>query len=259
MAGLALAGPAVAVQVSVSVQNAAAPRVWFVSPKDGDRLPAGEEVVVRAESENGEKLSMIVEGTTVWSVAGDDAIQGAWAPDVGRHRLVAVAERPGAPDGVAAIEVFGVEPSAAAPGAPPAAPADPVTPSTPGPGAVPEAPGGPLSTTPGGGTFRPSPAGSPQTTPVAPSGRPTIAADRDPSAGAGGTGGGDGDGGGGGGWRAWLSRILHDPEKLAWGVALPLLLIAAGAGYLLLQRFIDGGQKLAWRGRGRPHDTIVEF
>jgi hypothetical protein len=32
-----------------------------------------------------------------------------------------------------------------------------------------------------------------------------------------------------------------------------------GGGYLLLQRFIDGGQKMAWRGRGRPDDTIVEF
>jgi hypothetical protein len=46
---------------------------------------------------------------------------------------------------------------------------------------------------------------------------------------------------------------------VAWGAALPVLLILLGAGYLLLQRFIDGGQKLAWRGRGRPDDTIVEF
>jgi hypothetical protein len=56
-----------------------------------------------------------------------------------------------------------------------------------------------------------------------------------------------------------IAAILRDPEKVAWGAALPVLLILMGAGYLLLQRFIDGGQKLAWRGRGRPDDTIIEF
>jgi len=56
-----------------------------------------------------------------------------------------------------------------------------------------------------------------------------------------------------------LRALFADPEGVAWGVALPLLLMIAGGAYLLLQRLIDGGQKLAWRGRGRPDDAVVEF
>ncbi|WP_217921048.1 hypothetical protein [Miltoncostaea oceani] len=46
---------------------------------------------------------------------------------------------------------------------------------------------------------------------------------------------------------------------MAWTVAFPLLLVIAAAAYALLQRFIDGGQKLAWRGRGTPDDTMIDF
>jgi hypothetical protein len=64
---------------------------------------------------------------------------------------------------------------------------------------------------------------------------------------------------GAGGWTASLRALLRDPERVAWTVALPLLLMIAAGAYLLLQRYVDGGQKLAWRGRGRPDDSVVEF
>jgi hypothetical protein len=41
--------------------------------------------------------------------------------------------------------------------------------------------------------------------------------------------------------------------------AFPLLLLLAAALYTVFQRFIDGGPKLAWLGRGPAQDTLVEF
>ena len=256
--------PALAARVSVSVYNDASPRVWFVSPKDGERLPAGKEIVVRIESEHGERLSMTANGTPVWSVDGA-LIQGAWTPDAGRHTLVAVAKRDGRPDGVATIEVIGVKAAAASPGA---APASPVPPGSPRAEAAPtgSVPGSPVGA---GGSPGPTSGSSRGLTP-APVGRgatPSVPA----SSGGGGAaeapgreippaaGGTERSGDDGGGLGAWIAALFGNPERVAWIAALPLLLIAAGAGYLLLQRFIDGGQKLAWRVRGRPDDTIVEF
>ena len=140
----------------MTVRNDAAPTVWFVSPSDGDRLTAGEEVAVRVRSEGGEELAMTVNGTTAWTVR-TDAIDGRWTPDEGRYRMVAVVSAPGRPDGVASIEVTGVAPdpapAAADPGAGiPSSPAyPPGTASGPGgvsgPGAVRsrEVPGSPRS------------------------------------------------------------------------------------------------------------------
>ena len=245
------------------MRNDAAPKVWFVAPSDGDRLTAGEEVAVRVRSEGGEELEMTVNGTTAWTVR-TDAIDGRWTPDEGRYRMVAVVSAPGRPDGVASIEVTGVAPdpapAAADPGAgAPAPPAySPGIASGPGvfsgPGTVkrrvlPASPsgGGPAPVAP----FPAEPsAGGAGAAPPAPAPAPARDA-------------GDRTDDGGGGFAARIGgrivAFLGDPEKVAWGAALPVLLILLGAGYLLLQRFIDGGQKLAWRGRGRPDDTIVEF
>ncbi|WP_217915651.1 hypothetical protein [Miltoncostaea marina] len=48
-------------------------------------------------------------------------------------------------------------------------------------------------------------------------------------------------------------------EGAAAAVAFPLLLLVAAGAYALLQRFIDGGKKLAWRGRGAADDQVIEF
>ncbi|HET6690958.1 MAG TPA: hypothetical protein VFG74_08845, partial [Miltoncostaeaceae bacterium] len=257
----ALAVPARAADVNVNVRNDAAPKVWFASPSDGDRLTAGDDVAVRVRSEGGEALEVTVNGLAAWTVRSD-AIDGRWTPQEGRYRMVAVVSAPGRPDGVAAIEVTGVAPdpapAAADQGA--SAPASPATPAY-----LPGAASGPGTIGPGAVRRRVVPAapargrpaaGPTAAFPVAPStgegaspspAPPARAADRDRA------------GGGGGGLGARIAAILRDPEKVAWGAALPLMLMVLGGGYLLLQRFIDGGQKLAWRGRGRPDDTIIDF
>ena len=56
-----------------------------------------------------------------------------------------------------------------------------------------------------------------------------------------------------------IGRILSSPERVAWVVAFPLLLMLAALAYALLQRFIDGGPKLAWRGRGTRRRPVIEF
>jgi hypothetical protein len=247
--------------VSVEVRNDAAPRVWFLAPSDGDRLPAGEEVAVRVQGEGGRELTLTVGGTAAGS-ARADVLTTRWTPGEGRHRMVAVVSAPGRPDGVAAIEVVGVPPGPAPAGAAPdPAPGSPATPAyLPGTasapslgGVVPVARsriGDPVASGGGGALGPPATVRSPDP----PSGGPTPQATG--GAPAHGTDDGDREGRGLG---ARIAAFLSDPERVAWSVGLPLLLIAAGAGYLLLQRFIDGGQKLAWRGRGRPDDTIVEF
>lgn len=237
--------------VGVEVTNAAAPRVRIVTPADGARLAAGVDVPVRVESEGAERLWLAINGTRLWSVR-TPMIQGSWAPDVGRYRIVAVAERDGAPDALAVAEVVGV--ADASPATAPEPPAGPVAPGGTGPapyaGAGPRppatpAPGRPAAGAPigtararGHGTWRPGPPSAPAAVPAARARR---------------------NGGGDGGWTAPILAFLGDPEKVAWSVALPLLLAIATGAYLLLQRFIDGGQKLAWRGRGRPDDAVVEF
>jgi hypothetical protein len=256
--------PARAADVTVTVRNDAAPKVWFVSPSDGDRLTAGEEVAVRVRSEGGEALAVTVNAAPVWSVRSD-AVDGRWTPEEGRYRMVAVVSAPGRPDGVAAIEVTGVAPdpapAAAAPGA--GGPASPATPAY-LPGAA-SGPGAIVPSTvrrrvapaaPGGGGPAPAPAPAPGPGPAFPA-TPSTGGGAAPAPPAAGADGERADEGGGLGAR--IAAILRDPEKVAWGAALPLLLMILGAGYLLLQRFIDGGQKLAWRGRGRPDDTIIEF
>jgi hypothetical protein len=242
----------------VTVRNDAAPKVWFVSPSDGDRLTAGEQVPVRVRSEGGTELEMSVNGTPAWSV-DTAAIDGSWTPDEGRYRMVAVVSAPGRPDGVASIEVTGV--AAAPAGASP-------------PASAPVAPAGPV--TPGATTPGPGPAATPvtpevrhRTVPAKPAGGGAVpGAVTEPSVGGGTPAPGvpapeaearHRSGGIGSRIAGRIAAIFGDPEKVAWGAALPVLLILMGAGYLLLQRFIDGGQKLAWRGRGRPDDTIVEF
>jgi len=243
---LCVAGPAAATEVGVRVTNEAAPRVWFVTPAEGARLPAGEDVEVRAASEGADRLWIAVDGTRRWS-GGTDALTGIWTPGPGRHRLVAVAERDGAPDALASIDVEGVAPApAAAPPGPPhgatPAPPDPSSsPSAPGPsGAFPPAlPGRPVDPDPGDG-IAPAPA---QRSQAGPGGAADVIADDR----------------GGLGPIARVARFLSDPEKVAWTAAFPLLLLIAAGAYALLQRFIDGGQKLAWRARGRPDDVMVEF
>jgi hypothetical protein len=254
----ALALPARAAEVSVTVRNDAAPKVWFVSPSDGDRLTAGEQVAVRVRSEGGTELEMTVNGTPAWSVTSA-TIDGSWTPDEGRYRMVAVVSAPGRPDGVASIDVTGVAatpagatPPASAPGAP-AGPVDPGTTTLdPGPAATPVTPEvrhRVVPSPPVGGGAVPGPVTEPSTGggTLAP-GVPTPEARAHHRS-----------GGIGSRIAGRIAAILRDPEKVAWGAALPVLLMLMGAGYLLLQRFIDGGQKLAWRGRGRPDDSIVEF
>jgi len=244
---LCVAGPAAATEVGVRVTNEAAPRVWFVTPAEGARLPAGEDVEVRAASEGADRLWIAVDGTRRWS-GGTDALTGIWTPGPGRHRLVAVAERDGAPDALASIDVEGVAP---APAVAPPGPPDAGAPGPPDPSSSPSAPGPsgaapPASDAPPAGSDLPGGGIAPATAQRSPAG-PGAAADA--TAGDGGSLGPI----------ARVARFLSDPEKVAWTAAFPLLLLIAAGAYALLQRFIDGGQKLAWRARGRPDDVMVEF
>ena len=251
----AVAAPATATDVRVRVDNDAAPSVRIVSPADGARLPAGVPAAVRVESRDGERLWATVNGRRAWSVRAD-VIQGAWAPEPGPSRIVAVAERDGAPDAIAVAVVVGVAAGPAQAGAPPAPPPPPPgarapkTGSARPPAALPTRPR-PADGSPGAAASTPpAPApGARQPAAVAPGGLPPAATPARAAS----------DGGDGGGWTAPLRALLRDPERVAWTVALPLLLMIAAGAYLLLQRFVDGGQKLAWRGRGRPDDSVVEF
>jgi hypothetical protein len=242
VAAVAGAGTARATEVSVRVVNGAAPGVTIVAPRDGATLPAGQETRVVVSARDADGVEMTLDGAAGWSGAGP-LLSGAWTPAPGSHRLVAVAHRDGAPDAIDAVTVSATasEPEAAAhvpPGAGPGTPAR-------GPRT-----GAPASHAPAradrGRARRPS-AASPArpTAPAAPAGR----ASRE----------GEGDGWG---WASPLGavlRFLSSPERAAWTAAFPLLLIMAAFAYALLQRFIDGGDKLAFRGRGRPQDEVVEF
>lgn len=118
--------PALGTRVEVRVVNDAAPTVRIVTPGDGARLVAGEEVAVRVESTDADGLTMSVDGAPTWS--GTTAtLAGRWTPSAGAHRLVAVARRDGAPDAVARVDVVAVADGPATPDAP-AAPG-PTTPA----------------------------------------------------------------------------------------------------------------------------------
>ncbi len=219
--------------------NAAAPTVWFVGMADGDRLTAWRETEVRVDAADADEIALVVDGVPAWDAPGT-SLAGPWTPEPGRHRLVAVASREGAPDALAAIEIDAVPPPGAAPVA-----------TAPGAaGAAPPAAGaGPAV---GDARSAARPPGRAETAPSAPP--PSSAS---PDGGADGAGGDGRDGARGP--LAALLRFLGDPERMAWTVAFPLLLILAAVAYALLQRFIDGGQKLAWRGRGPADDVTIEF
>ncbi len=231
------------------VVNVAAPEVWFVTPADGARLAAGVRTTVRVEAARADAVRVVVDGVPAWTAPGL-ALERPWTPAAGTHRLVAVASRDGAPDAIASIEVVAVE-DAPVPAAP--APATPVPPATPAPPAAapPDRTPPALEVTPaapGRTPAAPPPPARPVTpstpgTAVPPAAAPTPPEDDDVDVGA----------------VAAIGRFLKDPERVAWTVAFPLLLILAALAYALLQRFVDGGRKLAWRGRGTPDDTMIEF
>ncbi|MGE3139096.1 MAG: Ig-like domain-containing protein [Thermoleophilia bacterium] len=245
--------------MSVPVVNVSAPEVSFVTPSDGARVTAGRRTTVRVEAVRADAVRVLVDGAPTWT-APLALLERPWTPAPGTHRLVAVASRDGVPDAVAAIEVVAVE-DAPAPAAPtPAAPAPPpdaTTPATPVPAGGPE-PGADPGTVeaaapPGAGPAaprRPRRAAPAPPVPAAPGAVPA-AEPSGPRA--------RGDDDGGGGPVAAIGRLLSDPERVAWTVAFPFLLVMAALAYALLQRFVDGGRKLAWRGRGTPDDTMIEF
>lgn len=244
------------------VVNEGAPSVLILAPADGARVPAGREIPVRAESRDAAVLWMAVNGARRWSTGGD-RLAGAWAPPPGTHTIVAVAEREGAPDAVDTVTIVAVaDPAGQGPGpAPPpagrgpdaAGPGAPVRGAAPRPGPVP-APAPTAAPRPlAGSAAAPPPARGAEPVPgaggrpggraaAAPGGRPPAAsasADRRRS--------------------PWARIIAGDLQTVAGAAALPLLLLLAAGAYALLQRFIDGGAKLAWRSRGRPDDVVVEF
>ena len=251
-AGL-LAGPGHATVVHVNVVNDAAPVVRIVSPADGARFTPGSPIEVHVEGENADTLAMSVNGAPTWAGAGD-VLTESWSPSAGTYRLVAVAERSGAPDAVASstVEVLEAGPgSGAAPTEPPApgGAATPASPRSPGakdplalalPGArrrarhrAAVAPAAPATTA----RRSAARAGTPAGRSLARHNRssPVMALVRA------------------------IRRLLSSPERVAWVVAFPLLLIIFAVAYALLQRFIDGGPKLAWRGRGPSDDSVIEF
>ena len=255
-AALLAAAGASATVVQVEVINEAAPRVRIVSPAHGARLPAGVAVTVVVEGGDSDRLALAVNGVDTWQVPGDH-MEGRWTPQPGRHRFVAVASREGAPDAVALAVVVAEEPARA--------PAVPVTPPPPDDAAPPSAPvvaaqpGLPRPSTDPGPADRAT-ASHPRSRPApAPAGfsAPTTRRSAAAAADAAGPRPRADDG-----WRWALGRIvefLTSPEKVAWTVAFPLLLLIAAGAYALLQRFIDGGPKLAWRGRGDADDSVIEF
>jgi hypothetical protein len=255
-----LAAPAQATVVRVDVINDAAPVVRIVNPADGASLVSGSPIVVRVEGENADALSMSVNGRATWSGAGD-VLAVRWSPSPGTYRLVAVGERSGAPDAVASSTVEVVEPGNTLAELP--APGSPSPPASPGSPSPPASPGSPVAQHPA----VPAPSAPAASGPVARRAAssasraatprrtvPPAAALAEPSAAphhgsasplmtlA----------------RA-IGRLLSSPERVAWVLAFPLLLLIAGAGYVVLQRFIDGGPKLAWRGRGQSLDSVIEF
>ncbi len=266
----ALAAPAGAVEVRIDVTNAAAPTVRIVTPVDGARIAAGTTVAVRVEGRGADTLSMAVGARPTWSAPGD-VLAGEWSPRPGTYRLTAVAERAGAPDALAVSDVEVVAPGDGSNGAAPATPPPVGTPPTgppapgpaPGPGTPAPAPGSSGPGVPGGGspaTAAPAPAagvlpGPAAATALGPAGSVPAAGAAAPVA----------DGGGAPhtspamALARAIGRILSSPERVAWVVAFPLLLLIAAIAYALLQRFIDGGPKLAWRGRGRSEDQVIEF
>ncbi|WP_217921049.1 Ig-like domain-containing protein [Miltoncostaea oceani] len=145
--------PALATRVEVRVVNDAAPTVRIVAPRDGARLVAGDEIVVRVETVDADGVAMAVDGTPTWSGTTAE-LAGPWTPAPGPHRLVAVAHRDGAPDAVARVDVVAVPAGPAAPGEP--TPPAPPTPAAGTPGAPGDAvaPGGPVL---GGGIGDPAP------------------------------------------------------------------------------------------------------
>jgi hypothetical protein len=56
-------------------------------------------------------------------------------------------------------------------------------------------------------------------------------------------------------------RVLRAPalRTVAEAASFPLILLLGAIAYVLCQRFVDGGQKLASPGRGDPHDGDLEF
>lgn len=244
-----LAAPAQAVVVRVDVINDAAPLVRIVNPADGARLVSGSPIVVRVEGENADALSMSVNGKATWSGTGDVLI-GRWSPSPGTYRLVAVGERSGAPDAVASSTVEVVEPGIPsgtapaeppAPGghSPPASPGSPVAQDPAAPALSAPAASGPaarrVASSPASRAVPPAVAPEPSAAPHHGASSPLMILAR----------------------AIW--RLLSSPERVAWLVAFPLLLLIAGAAYVVLQRFIDGGPKLAWRGRGPSQDSVIEF
>lgn len=250
-----LAAPGQATVVRVEVINDAAPVVRIVNPADGTQLSGGSPIEVRVEGENADALSMSVNGRATWSGTGN-LLTGRWSPSAGTYRLVAVGERSGAPDVVASSTVEVIEPgppSGATPAEPPApgSASPPASPRSP----VAQDPPAPALAVPGGS--RPA-ARRAAASPAVPATTPRrgaaqartlpepVAARRDASSPLMALA------------RA-IRRLLSSPERVAWVVAFPLLLIIFAAAYALLQRFIDGGPKLAWRGRGQSDDSVIEF
>jgi hypothetical protein len=259
-----------ATEVGVEVVNDASPRVEILAPADGARVPAGAPLAVVARSAGGERLWVAIDGRAAWRTT-DPTLTGTWTPDAGRHRIVAVAEADGRPDAVAGIGVTADEqaagtpgvasgPGAAGPGGTPAtgAPGHAGAPAGPGSGASSSAAVSPAIAAPGasrtGTGARTAPASGPRR--PAPAGAGTV---RSPGsapapAAAGPDRGSAGEAERRGGWLDAPGAVIA-----ARVAAFPLLLLLAAALYTVLQRFIDGGPKLAWLGRGPAQDTLVEF
>lgn len=291
---LVAAPAASAVELALEVDNPRAPRVELLEPADGAVVPAGRPVRVRATSADAELLWVALDGSVTW-VVDQAAMEAVWRPDPGRHVLVVGAEMtgmPGAlddatitvqaavPDGPADPDRGGALPGpGAGPAAPPPAPAP--APAT-APGAGPPGAGAPGATGPG--TVTPA---SPSATTVPAAGRDRVTAPRRraggvPAVGRPGRAGGPTPGATGrrvppdagapaqpallsGGPRiveagpddGW--NPLHGGRRGLIAAGLPVLLLAALVAYALVQRYVDGGRKLAWRGRHEPDDVIVEF
>ena len=282
--------------MTVEVENAGGPSVVLATPADGARLTAGRPVRVIARGARADRVWIAVDGRRSWSGTAAE-LSGTWTPAAGRHEVVAVAERDGAPSAYDSAVVTAVEPGRTvtppppAPRTPPASPpparprrpgATPPAPAAPPPASSPRPPAAPPVTPPVASppAFGPSPA-PPAAAPPRPPAPPVAPApERDPGEGSAlplppGSDPGPPSGPTGPGGADPVpppeppasdapepvaeAAGITSIEQVARAAAFPLLLLLAALAYAALQRYLDGGPKLAWRGRGRPDDVVVVF